>query len=550
MIARFREYLVKHIPAPARLAARAALLAFALAAASLHAVTPAQRAQQAAASGAAGLRAGGFGHTSNKTVVNLRDLAAAEGKAARGRPATAPAAAARPRSAVAPVTTAARFSAAAAAAPALDVNFPGLSKAADAISPPDPSAAASPTQIVEAVNQRLQVYTRGGAAACATIDLNDFFGRFPGETFIDPRVIYDNVNGKFTVMMGVQSTPPTGPHLPLVTILEVAHNTTSDACGNWIKYSVETPSSNIPEGSFLDQPVIGQDRDALLFGGANFTNSESFLSFVAFSYPKSCAYDQYCPNDFPLFHPAHYATPASSGGNPMIATLHSYFVAVVPDTGYELYRMDDSGNSAITSFTLQASIRQSVVTPTRDAGQPGTSHSINLEPGTENSTRMKSTPTYDGIRIWFTHQVTAGSHPSVRYGAINTDSNTVATALAFHSASSDDFNPSIAVGLNGASRTIFLNWAYTDVAGGIPVSDAVAAVTLASTGSPFPVNGKDVRLIAGGITSDDRFGDFSSVSVDPLNPSQVCAVTAQEYFDPATNGKWATRISRFGAPGC
>ena len=64
------------------------------------------------------------------------------------------------------------------------------------------------------------------------------------------------------------------------------------------------------------------------------------------------------------------------------------------------------------------------------------------------------------------------------------------------------------------------------------------------------IGGKDIGLIAGGITNDDGFGDFSSASIDPRSSSRACAVTAQEYFESATNGKWATRISRFGAPGC
>ena len=559
MTARLREYLVKLIPVPGRLtAARAALLACLMAAAPLYAVTSsaaaARHAHPAANAGNIAQRAAGLWHTSKKTVVSLRDLAAAGGKASGGQPVTAPGAAAQPRSAPpSPATAAAGVSVVAAFAPVLDANFPGL--ASDGNRPPDPNAAASPTQIVEVVNNRLQVYTRGGAAAGCPADLNAFFGRQPGESLFDPRVIYDNVSGKFTVIIGVQAPPPTGPHLPDVTLLRIAHSTAGDACGLWTEYSVlgETSVTGIPEGSFIDQPSIGQDRDAFLFGGENFTNGNAFISDVAFSYPKSCAYSNTCTTDFQVFRPANYAIPVSSGGTPMITTAHSYFVASVPNVGYHLYRMDNSGNTSATIFTLQAYHRKRAVRRAADARRrPARDiEPIDLDARTPaNATRITSTPTYDGTRIWFTHQTTVANHPAVRYGAINPASNTVATNVAFHSPSSDDFNPSIAVGINGASRTIFLNWAYTDVAGGIPVSAAVAAVTIAATDSPPPLNGKDIRLIAGGITNDNRFGDYSSTVVDPASPGQACAVTAQEYFDSATNGKWATRISRFGAPGC
>jgi hypothetical protein len=58
----------------------------------------------------------------------------------------------------------------------------------------------------------------------------------------------------------------------------------------------------------------------------------------------------------------------------------------------------------------------------------------------------------------------------------------------------------------------------------------------------------DRTLIHGSPTSvDARFGDFSSVEVDPSDASATCpagrtAVLAQQYFSPA--GKWATRVTR------
>jgi hypothetical protein len=516
----FREYLVKLIPLPAGLAVRVGLLACALAAASLPGFTP-----------------GGRSLTASAVTTAARS------------------------GLVPPAAAAAQASGATSFTTAIAANFPAIKEVDGEV--PDPNAAASPTQIVEVVNRRLQVYTRDGTAACATVNLDTLFGRSPGESSTDPRVIYDNVNGKFVVSIAVISPAPAPgvPHLPLVHILDLAYNAASDACGTWVTRSVLASDGDIPQGSFVDQPAMGQDHDALLFGGANFTDDESSLvSYVAFSYPKSCLYAFSCTDGFRVFHPDHYATPASSGGSPMIITAHSYFVAAVPNVGYELYRMDNSGNAGAATFALQASIASTAATapPTREAGQPGTPNLIDLEVGTANAVRITSPPTFDGTRVWFTHESTAGTtvaHPSVRYGAINTASNTVATAIAYHGPGSDDFNPSIAVGLNGASRTIFLNWAWSDRNGGLPVSPAVAAVTIGSADPLPPVIGKDVRLFPGGITGagitgETRFGDYSSVAVDPASAIQACAVTAQEYFESSTNGKWATRISRFGAPGC
>jgi hypothetical protein len=164
---------VKLIPVRARL--RATLLACALAA-PLSALAPgaaaALHAHPAANAGNVAQRAAGLWHTSKKTVVSLRDLAAAEGKAsaegktAGGQPVTAPGTAAPlPSASPSSATATAGVSVAAAFAPTLAVNFPGL--ASDGNGPPDPNAAASPTQIVEVVNNRLQVYTRGGRRQAA-----------------------------------------------------------------------------------------------------------------------------------------------------------------------------------------------------------------------------------------------------------------------------------------------------------------------------------------------------------------------------------------------
>jgi len=344
------------------------------------------------------LRPSGFGKASKKTVVNLRDLTAA-GRTTGGRPfgPAVQATRAKPRLA-SPVTTVDQITAAASFTPTVDANFPGLSAISGNTGPADPNAAASPTQIVEVVNVRLQVYTRSGATACASVDLDTFFERTIDEFFTDPRVIYDNVNNKFTVILTVETTVPDRPHLPPATLL-LAHTVTGDACGSWTKYSL---NGVVPDNYSVDQPVIGQDRDAFLFGGYVVSNNGLVLPYyIAFSYPKSCAYAGNNSCTFPTFRPDDFATPASSGGNPMITTAHSYFVASVPNVGYKLWQMDNSGNTGATSFTFQGIIAngQLVVPPPRNAQQPLSPDPINIGASAPVlAVRIKSTPIFDGTR--------------------------------------------------------------------------------------------------------------------------------------------------------
>jgi hypothetical protein len=115
--------------------------------------------------------------------------------------------------------------------------------------------------------------------------------------------------------------------VPTVELLKMAHNETSDACGDWFKYTLEaTPSdAGLQEGSFLDQPLMGQGSSLLLFGGAAFTNAGALSSFVAFSYPKNCAYNPDCQTNFTVFHPRtwrcrHRAPPRTTTSSPASRT--------------------------------------------------------------------------------------------------------------------------------------------------------------------------------------------------------------------------------------
>jgi hypothetical protein len=140
----------------------------------------------------------------------------------------------------------------------------------------------------------------------------------------------------------------------------------------------------------------------------------------------------------------------------------------------------------------------------------------------------------------------------VRYGAVDTRNNTVATAWAFHSGSSDDFNPSLALGITPRGETVYLNWAFTDTPAGTATSDVFASgdasqpiVTIAGPGTIYASGG--ISNIGtqcrscGGITLC-RFGDFSSVSVDPSVSG--CAFATQQYF--GVDGNWKPRIAPIG----
>ena len=91
---------------------------------------------------------------------------------------------------------------------------------------------------------------------------------------------------------------------------------------------------------------------------------------------------------------------------------------------------------------------------------------------------------------------------------------------------------------------VFLNWAFTDSLAGAATSNVFASgdasqplVNIAGPGT--------VDATGGVVTCTSvpcRFGDFSSVSMDPSVSG--CAFATQQYF--GTGGNWKTRITPIG----
>lgn len=397
--------------------------------------------------------------------------------------------------------------------------------------PPDPNAAVGAGEIVEVVNDLIQVTNRLGAVQCGgPVTLNRLLRT--SDSLTDPRVQFDNVNQRFSLSVTVSN-----PGASDTPAMFVAATETQDACGTWFVYRLTFHGDAYPTGAFLDFPMLGQDTHALLLSlrtcrpNKNCFNSDGAV-FTVFGLPKSTIYSA-AHVDFDAFQVDSLTAPVTNAGQPIIASPVSFFLAAVPGTGYKLYRLTNSGGSGAS--LSKTTISDPFSKPSRPVNQPGTG--ATLDPSDGNIT---SFPYFDGTFIWFVHDGDDDGFPTVRYGRVDTRNDSVATTFAFHSGSSDDFNPSLAVGFTPSTETVFLNWAFTDTLAGTATSNVFAS---GDANQPLVnIAGPGTLDITGGVSSQGRFGDFSSVSVDP-NVSG-CAFATQQYF--ATNGNWKTRITPIG----
>ena len=406
-------------------------------------------------------------------------------------------------------------------------NFTGLGQANSNFGgePPDVNAAVGQTQYVETVNTRIQVYRRTDHTAQCGFSLRGFTGA--SEFLFDPRVQYDNANNRFSAVMAL--APASSSATPAIY---VAASRSADACAGWWIYRVTFSGGLYPAGTMLDYPYLGQDSAALLLSSNNFGFGGGYLGSAAFAIPKAAIYSG-GGFSFPAFPVSFSTAPPQIGGIPLAATNNSYFLASVPGSGYDLYRMTNSAGPG-TTMTLQANISSPFSAPTRRVNQPGTSQTLDPLDG-----RIQWQPYQIGDFLWFAHGIDFKGWPSVRYGAIGVTSNTPFVAVAYRSKSSDDFNPSIGVSdAGGNTNYIFVNWAYTDTASNIATSNTIDAV-LPGAGVPNLIGTGLVTVKGHKTTTNSRFGDYSSVSMDPNN---VCRATAAQQFF-GMDGNWRTRIA-------
>lgn len=422
------------------------------------------------------------------------------------------------------------------------LNFPGIGNA-DAhcnCQPPDVNAAVSKSHIAETTNLELRVFDKAGTQLVTT-GLNTFFNT--SASLSDPRILFDNAWQRWVlVTIPIPTSSSSQPQMLL------AVTSSSNPTGTWRKYTIGFGGGAFPAGTLLDYPQIGMDSDALVITSNNFqlqpNSSYNYIGTTAFAIAKQRPYNG-LGFGFGAFGINYNTSPAFVAGIPMQQPNSLYLLS--PNAGgnggagsFLLYNMTNTSKSSPSLF-LQANINVNWAPPTRAANQPGRPGSLDTLDG-----RFVWAPMQNANHLWFAHTANFSGFPAVQYGFVDTNANTIASAFAYHSASSDDWNPSIAVSPGSGGENVFLNWAYTDSPNGVPVTATYSglrpgeAVT-GIVGSP--------ALVTGSTTGQSRFGDYSSVAIDPSSYTGCSgvgrnAVIAQQYFN--ADGTWQTRIAEIG----
>lgn len=398
-------------------------------------------------------------------------------------------------------------------------NIPGATNA-DRLRPPDTEGAIGRDHFVEVTNSHIDIFVRNNPSQRTSISLASFFG-YSAQILFDPRVMYDSVWNRWVVTADAFQESATRQ------LFFVAVSTSSNALGPYFIYPLNI---TFAAGDFWDYPQLGMDQDSVIFTANVFAASGGFRGADMFAVAKAR-----------LYNGLGFAVPVFTGLRGTLAP------PVVLDQNAKTFLIAAPGGSALSLYTLTNSSRPNAIQLTGPvniavpaysapppAPQPGTNAVLDTLDG-----RFVNASTQTGDFLWQVHTINLVGYAAPRFYQINTATHSVVqSAFFFGTSTSYDFNASIAA---NSSNDVFVTWSMTD-----PVRGTHAQVRF----SGFDHNNGPTYVLGPGtaaFTSPTayggfRWGDYSAVTVDPVNPRRAWLVNE----DVLANHDWGSRIVGIG----
>jgi hypothetical protein len=403
--------------------------------------------------------------------------------------------------------------------------------------PPDTNGNVGATQYVQWVNLSFAVFNKTtGAVVAGPTAGNALWAGFGGQCQTansgDPIVQYDKIANRWVL---TQFAVNASPFLQCVAV-----STTSDATGSYNRYAFSFANQ------FNDYPKMGVWPDAYYISFNNFLNGQSFTG------PNACAMDRakmligaaatiQCfqqASSFSTLLPSDMdGTIQPSAGEP------GFFV----DFGLNklnLWKFHvDFATPANSTFTGPTALAVAAFTQGCNrtcVAQPGTTNRLDML-GDRMMYRLAWRKFADGHEALVTsHTITTGYRwyevrdpngtPTVfQQGTFAPDAST-----RWMGSIAMDQNGNMAMGYTLGSATIFPSVFFT---GRVPSDPAGTMET-----EQVIVNG------AGSQTSPTRWGDYSAMTVDPVDDCTFWYT--QEYSNVTGSFSWNTRIANLKFTGC
>jgi hypothetical protein len=415
--------------------------------------------------------------------------------------------------------------------------------------PPDPNSAVGGAQIVETVNLALAVFDKlTGSAIMGPVFIGALWRTFDAScsnasSLADPVVLYDKQAGRWVVKIGTLGTP-------YVACLAVSE--TSDATGAYYLYAFQIQA----EGRLTGQKLATWPDAYYL--ATSITNNSVYAG------PSACALDrsrmltgqtatmQCIPigdTSIQGMVPSNMDGPAAPpAGSP------NYFLIGGPrnSNALYLYRFHvDFANPANTNLAGPNRISVAPYTISKDVPQYGTtqllhSNGFGLLTPVQYRNFAGAAPPYESLVV--THSVLTGTASSrgvgMRWYELRNPGSTPLVYQQGTYAPDSNYRWMGSIAMDGMG----------DIALGYSVSTTAAYPAVRYTGRvpsdpPGTMETEAAIFDGSGNQSDsDRWGDYTSMSVDPVDD---CTMWYTGQYLAATGSEnWATRLFSFRFPAC
>jgi hypothetical protein len=412
------------------------------------------------------------------------------------------------------------------------INFEGVdSVTAGNLTPPDTHGAVGLNYFVEITNSHLDIYEKAAPnTRVNSVALSTFFG-YTTQLLFDPRVIYDLDYNRWIISAIAR------PESTALQRFFFAVSLTDDPLGAYYIYQANVSNGF---GGFWDFPQVGLDRNAVIFT-TNFFLGTTFIDARMFAAAKSLIYNG--PGQ--TLTPSMFTGLAGTLTPPLVldANPNTYLVAAdTNDIKVTLYTLTNSGADPPTLST-GAIIPVPAYTMPFNAPQPGTTATLDT-----SDARFVNVGPQIGNSLFQVHTINIGGLAKCRFYEFDTVNRQIIQSGIFgRSATSSDFNASIAA---NRRKDVFVTWSSTDVANTINAevrySGRLHTDLLGLIPSPGSLLFGSDTFYQAVLGTDQRWGDYSAVSLDPSDPRELTAWIVNERI--LSNITWGSRIGRISLP--
>lgn len=402
----------------------------------------------------------------------------------------------------------------------------------DFLRPPDPHMAVGPSHVLQITNSRINVFRKSDCLNLLSISLNAFFGYTP-QLIFDPQAVYDFVSDRWIV------TGEAFEESATVQRFFMGVSTSSNPVGSYFIFNSDVNFFN--NDDFFDYPHIGQDHDSILVT-ANIFGPTTFRGAQFFAWPKLELFAgkgfSYC------FFRGLVGTTMPSN---VLDRNPDTFLLAAPPAGSVVtkYRVVSSSRLCPSIFVSSIAVPFYLLPP--DASQPGVNAKLSTLDG-----RFVNMGTQIGNALYQVHSVDVAGLSTPRLYIINSVTNAVTVEDFFWTNTSHDWNASVAANFFG---DIFVNWSSTDTGGrGGGGTNAqvrfggrrAGTVDLIRPGAALFTSPNPYATFACSIPASERWGDYSSVAIDPVSGNGRTAWFVNQKNQPAVtppcSNRWGTRI--------